>query len=91
MPPWYDDELEELEALREADRWPDSFGPRLVLVCRCHCVEEAEVEALARQGLDVEEISSRTGAGMGCGGCLRQLRGIVEDVRKVLDGGGGDR
>ena len=82
MGDWDDDDLDELEALRD-DGWPDSFGPRLVLVCRCHCVEEHEIEALADQGCDVAEIARRTGATTGCSGCRAQVEAIVASRRRV--------
>lgn len=79
---WDEDDLEELEALRD-DAWPDSFGPRLVLVCRCHCVEEWEVEALVSQGCGLEEIARRTGATTGCGSCTLQIEAMVAGAKKA--------
>ncbi|WP_373044120.1 bacterioferritin-associated ferredoxin [Vulgatibacter sp.] len=84
MAGWDHAELDELEAIRdEDDAWPAAFGPRLVLVCRCHCVEEREIEALAAQGCDVAEIARRTGATTGCGSCLLQVEEIVRCTRRV--------
>jgi len=70
----WDDELE--------DDWPEPFGPATALVCRCHCVEEREIEALACQGCDVGEIACRTGATTNCSGCRLQVEAIVEAARR---------
>jgi len=80
--PWDEDDLAELEALRD-EAW-DALdpAPRRVLVCTCHCVEEGEIEALARAGCDLEAIARRTGATTHCGSCRRQVEAIVADVRR---------
>jgi bacterioferritin-associated ferredoxin len=80
---WDDEDLDELEALRDEPEWPDSFGPQLVLVCRCHCVEEREIEALADDGCDVAEIARRTGATTGCSGCRAQVEAIVASRKRM--------
>jgi len=74
MSAWWEDELEELEDLREEERWVD---PLLRLVCRCRAVEEAEIEALVRAGADYETIVARTGATTGCGGCRNVIRNML--------------
>jgi bacterioferritin-associated ferredoxin len=79
---WDEDDLEELEALRD-DAWPESFGPPLVLVCRCHCVEEWEVEARVSQGCGLDEIALRTGATTGCGSCSGQIEAMVGRARSA--------
>jgi bacterioferritin-associated ferredoxin len=43
-------------------------------VCICHAVTQAHVEAeVARGARTAEEIGERTGAGTGCGMCVRKL------------------
>lgn len=76
---WWEEELAELDALREEDAWLEP-GHR-PLLCRCRMVEEAEVERLARDGADYEEIVRRTGATTGCGGCRGILASMVCAVR----------
>lgn len=71
---WWEEELAELEELREEEALRD---PILRLLCRCRGVEEAEVEALVREGAGYEEIVARTGATTGCGGCRGILRSLV--------------
>ncbi|MFO7157341.1 MAG: (2Fe-2S)-binding protein [Pseudomonadota bacterium] len=75
MSAWWEDELEELEALREEEE--GFLDPLLRLVCRCRGVEEAEIEALVRAGADYETIVERTGATKGCGGCRNVIRNMV--------------
>ncbi|AKU91896.1 (2Fe-2S)-binding protein [Vulgatibacter incomptus] len=71
------DELEDEDWDEPGDDWPSSFGPPLVLVCRCHCVEEREIEALIAEGADLAEIARRTGATTGCSGCRRQIESML--------------
>ncbi len=87
-----EDELAELAELRAeeaaASRWPDRFGPPLVLVCRCHCVEDRELEALAAAGCSVEDIARETGATTGCSSCRPQVEAIVAAARARRGTGG---
>jgi bacterioferritin-associated ferredoxin len=40
-------------------------------VCICHGISESQVRRAAEEGVrDVHELTMRTGAGSGCGGCL---------------------
>lgn len=80
---WDEDDYAELDELRAGDEWPDSFGPRLVLICRCHCVEEREIEAMLDEGASLEEIVCRTGASTGCGSCRLQLEGMARARKRV--------
>lgn len=73
---WLEEELAELEAWREEEA--ALSDPLLRLLCRCRGVEEGEVEALVRAGLDYDEIVARTGATRGCGGCRNVLRTMVQ-------------
>ena len=84
MPGWDEDDLAELEALRDEDDWGDgAFGAGRAFVCRCHCVEEGEIESLAAAGCDVEEIARRTGATTHCSSCLPQVEAIVRACRRA--------
>ena len=74
----WDDDFDDVDG-----DWPEPFGPGVTLVCRCHCVEEHEIEALADQGCDVAEIARRTGATTGCSGCRLQVEAIVASRRRV--------
>jgi bacterioferritin-associated ferredoxin len=51
-----------------------------MFVCICRAVTEAHVRACIRAGANtVEEISERSLAGTGCGGCLDNVETILED------------
>lgn len=52
-------------------------APRPVLICRCFCVEEHEIEALIAKGADLAEIARVTGATTGCSGCRRQIEAML--------------
>lgn len=75
---WWEEELSELEELRDEEVFSD---PLLRLLCRCRGVEEAEVEALIRAGEDYDGIVARTGATTGCGGCRGILRLMIQQDR----------
>jgi bacterioferritin-associated ferredoxin len=77
---WDEDELAELDALRDEEAL-EAFPPLPVLICRCHCVEERELEALAAAGCDLAEIAKRTGATTHCGSCRAQVEAIVSAAR----------
>lgn len=81
---WDDDDFEELAAIRaEEEGWSNPFAAGVPLVCRCHCVEEGEIEALAAAGCGLEEIARRTGATTGCGACRRSVEAILAERRKA--------
>jgi NAD(P)H-nitrite reductase large subunit len=71
-----EDDLLELEELREADEsaWP---GPGRAIVCRCHQVTEAEIEAVIAEGGGMPEIAAKTCATTGCSGCLSTVRRML--------------
>jgi bacterioferritin-associated ferredoxin len=58
----------------------DCFSvPGVVIVCHCHAVSDRRIRELVRAGAaSVRDVSRRTGAGNGCGGCLSSVRQIVE-------------
>jgi bacterioferritin-associated ferredoxin len=74
----WEDELLELEELREEDGWFELRGPRLV--CRCRAVGEDEIEGLIRAGADLDEIVRRTGATTGCSGCEGTILSMLKDA-----------
>lgn len=74
----WEDELLELEELREEEDWFQPVRPRLL--CRCRAVEEAEIEDLIQGGADLEEIVRRTGATTGCSGCRRPLLAMLREA-----------
>lgn len=76
-----DDLLELLEAREEEPAW----SPERVLICRCNCVEEHEIDALLDGGASVDEITRRTGAGGSCSSCLPQIRRMAM-LRRPLTG-----
>lgn len=82
MAPVDEEELAELDERDEPPGWPARLGRPPSIVCRCHCVEEGELVALAKEGCSVEELGRRTGAGTGCTSCRGQLRAIVEACRR---------
>ena len=50
-----------------------------MIVCMCMTVTEAEIRACVHAGArTVEEVSERSGAGTGCGGCLETVDLLVE-------------
>jgi bacterioferritin-associated ferredoxin len=51
-----------------------------MFVCMCRAVTENQILASIRAGAStVEEVSDRTRAGTGCGGCLDTVEMILED------------
>lgn len=51
-----------------------------MFVCMCRAVTDAHIRACIRAGANtVEEISERSLAGTGCGGCLDHVETILED------------
>lgn len=50
-----------------------------MIVCMCMAVSEAEIRACVHAGAGTaEEVSERSGAGTGCGGCLETVELLVE-------------
>lgn len=75
-----DDREEELAELRAGEG--ACTEPPLVLTCRCHCVEERELQVLAEAGCDLAEIARRTGATTGCTSCKAQVLALVAAFRR---------
>jgi bacterioferritin-associated ferredoxin len=50
-----------------------------VFVCMCMAVTEVEIRTCLHAGATTtEQVSERTGAGTGCGGCLETVELLVE-------------
>jgi bacterioferritin-associated ferredoxin len=51
-----------------------------MFVCMCRAVTEAQIRTCIRAGATtLEELSERSRAGTGCGGCLDSVEMILED------------
>jgi bacterioferritin-associated ferredoxin len=51
-----------------------------MFVCMCRAVTEAHIRTCIRAGATtLEELSERSRAGTGCGGCLDSVEMILED------------
>ncbi len=72
-----DDSMDWRDELLDDDDWPTPLGSGGSLVCRCHAVEEQEIEALIAEGADLPEIARRTGATTACSGCRRSIEAML--------------
>ena len=50
------------------------------VVCQCSGTTRAKVQNLFEQGLNIEEISQRTGIITGCGGCEWDIAQLVNEL-----------
>jgi bacterioferritin-associated ferredoxin len=51
-----------------------------MFVCMCRAVTESHIKACIKAGANtIEELSERSLAGTGCGGCLDNVEMILED------------
>jgi bacterioferritin-associated ferredoxin len=48
------------------------------VICICSGTKRCYIEKLVQQGLDVDEISQRSGALTGCGGCEWDIAELVK-------------
>ena len=48
------------------------------VICQCSGTTRGYIEKLVKQGLDVDEISQRSGALTGCGGCEWDIAELVK-------------
>ncbi len=48
------------------------------VLCQCSGTTRGYIEKLVQQGLDVDEISQRSGALTGCGGCEWDIAELVK-------------
>jgi ferredoxin-nitrate reductase len=54
------------------------------LVCSCNSVGQGNLEAKIKGGcIDFNVLCSETGAGMGCGSCRTEVKGILQNVIKT--------
>ena len=52
------------------------------VMCPCSGTKRSTIQRMFEQGLTVEEISQRSGALSGCGGCEWDIAEFVESVSK---------
>ncbi len=50
------------------------------IICQCSGTTRGYIEALVKQGLDVDAISRRSGALSGCGGCEWDIANLVNTL-----------
>lgn len=55
------------------------------VICQCSGTTRAKVQNLFEQGLNIEEISQRTGIVTGCGGCEWDIAELVNELTAQLD------
>ena len=49
-----------------------------MLVCHCNAISDRAIRKAVRKGAsNASEVGMRTGAGVGCGGCLDSVNGII--------------
>ena len=48
------------------------------VICQCSGTTRGYIEKMVQQGLDVDEISQRSGALTGCGGCEWDIAELVK-------------
>jgi ferredoxin-nitrate reductase len=71
-----------LELLRSGKKAEPVIGK---LVCSCNSVGEGNIKKLISSGCaDFNELCSSTGAGMGCGSCRPEVRGILEKEKMKM-------
>ncbi|ANP49533.1 bacterioferritin-associated ferredoxin [Streptomyces griseochromogenes] len=52
------------------------------VVCVCHCVSEAEIVSVIRDGArSASDIGERCLAGTGCGHCVEDLHELIDDFQ----------
>ncbi|MBP6385275.1 MAG: molybdopterin-dependent oxidoreductase [Pseudarcicella sp.] len=73
-----------LELLRSGNKADPVMGK---LVCSCNNVGEGNIKNAIKNGCtDFTALCNLTGAGMGCGSCRPEVRGILEtDLKEVLE------
>ena len=55
------------------------------VICQCSGTTRAKVQNLFEQGLNIEEISQRTGIVTGCGGCEWDIAELVNELSAQLE------
>ena len=56
----------------------NQLQPADEVICQCSGTTRGYIEKLVKQGLDVDEISQRSGALTGCGGCEWDIVELVK-------------
>ena len=56
----------------------NQLQPADEVICQCSGTTRVFIEKLVKQGLDVDEISQRSGALTGCGGCEWDIAELVK-------------
>ena len=56
----------------------NQLQPADEVICQCSGTTRGYIEKLVKQGLDVDEISQRSGALSGCGGCEWDIAELVK-------------
>ena len=56
----------------------NQLQPADEVICQCSGTTRGYIEKLVQQGLDVDEISQRSGALSGCGGCEWDIAELVK-------------
>jgi len=56
----------------------NQLQPADEVICQCSGTTRGYIEKLVQQGLDVDEISQRSGALTGCGGCEWDIVELVK-------------
>jgi NAD(P)H-nitrite reductase large subunit len=56
----------------------NQLQPADEVICQCSGTTRGYIEKLVQQGLDVDEISQRSGALTGCGGCEWDIAELVK-------------
>jgi bacterioferritin-associated ferredoxin len=51
-----------------------------MVVCHCTAINDGTIEALRADGMTVDDVISACGAGGDCGGCVRTIEAILDDV-----------
>jgi len=68
---------------------PERTADDADLVCSCNAVNRGTILAIARdRGLErVEQVTTATRAGSGCGSCVPLLRGLLDELHDERDAG----
>ena len=56
----------------------NQLQPAEDVICQCSGTTRGYIEKLVKQGLDLDEISQRSGALTGCGGCEWDIAELVK-------------
>ena len=54
-----------------------------MVVCHCTAINDATIETLRAEGASVDDVIDICGAGGDCGGCVRTIAAILDDVPSI--------